>query len=458
MTLQDLKSHLAQSPEAASKVAPLLLEAFADQIWFWDIQQPEMFWLSKPLLSFLGYDEDDEGIDPENVIASKSIDQLKNLPVLPLSEFTETLSFINKNGHESHLQSSGIVNFDTEGKCVCIMGTLDIHAIRKEFELRDRRRLIETRTLYAATKLVLEEATLMFDAPPDAIVQVDGDGKIVKANRQASLLFECSTSELMESSVEELIPMGRRGLHEEYRKHYNNKPEARPMGTLKRPLQVQTKSGRLVEVDIQLKPITTSYGYNTIAIIRDVSEKVKLAKDLNAIRDINKSLQREASTDALTGVLNRHYFDKLGDHIYSQCTENRKPLSVLMIDIDHFKHVNDDFGHTVGDEVLVWVAEQLQKMVRENDIIGRFGGEEFVALIPHTPMGLAYGMARRIVSFFHDTLYYHHELPVRVTLSVGVTERKDDDQNLTQIITLADKYLYQAKHLGRDRVIIGIEN
>jgi diguanylate cyclase (GGDEF)-like protein len=151
-----------------------------------------------------------------------------------------------------------------------------------------------------------------------------------------------------------------------------------------------------------------------------------------------------AARDPLTGLINRGFFDERMQAEVSRTNRTGRLLSVAMIDIDHFKRFNDDFGHIVGDEVLKVLAGIFQKSLRKSDLIARYGGEEFIVLFPETPAEFAVLTADRLrVSVEQST----------VTVSIGISELPTDGKDMRTVIDMADNRLYEAKHAGRNRVI-----
>ncbi len=173
-----------------------------------------------------------------------------------------------------------------------------------------------------------------------------------------------------------------------------------------------------------------------------------------AIGSYQERLETLASTDKLTGILNRHAFTILIDKLLAELRREPRPLALMLVDIDHFKRINDTRGHLAGDDVLQEVATRLQAGLRESDLAVRWGGEEFLLLLK----GCDLAEAARIADKLRAAIAEH---PVRaagkeidVTVSIGVAERRGDETP-TMTIDRADAALYSAKHQGRDRVCIG---
>jgi diguanylate cyclase (GGDEF)-like protein len=175
-------------------------------------------------------------------------------------------------------------------------------------------------------------------------------------------------------------------------------------------------------------------------LISDVTDNVML---------INR-LEEEAHTDELTGLFNRRHFIGLAADAMESCREEGKPCCVIMFDLDFFKRVNDNYGHTAGDEILRMTAQVIHKAVRSSDILARYGGEEFVVFMS-TDADIAGKLAERIRENVAAMICHFEGEEIRVTCSLGVAE-VDEDYCLETLIDFADAALYTAKQRGRNRV------
>jgi diguanylate cyclase (GGDEF)-like protein len=166
------------------------------------------------------------------------------------------------------------------------------------------------------------------------------------------------------------------------------------------------------------------------------------------------AIRRQVITDHLTGLYNRRHFQNRAREETERSLRYQQPLSVLMVDIDHFKHFNDRFGHATGDRVLQAVAGVLKRALRNVDLCARLGGEEFAILLPNTPAANAFQVAERVRATLAGTRYTGLGLPPEenVTISIGVAACPKDATVLEALLELADKALYRAKSQGRDRV------
>lgn len=186
----------------------------------------------------------------------------------------------------------------------------------------------------------------------------------------------------------------------------------------------------------------------TLAFI--ISYRIRVLED---IRSSQGELKRQAATDPLTRLYNRRHFMAEGELMVEQARAGGQSVSVIALDIDHFKAVNDTHGHNVGDQVLMSVADIFRQFSRDRDLVARFGGEEFVILLPNADYAEARGCAERIRKAIEaHTVKGLDGVPVRVTVSLGLTEVNIALESLENAVNRADKALYEAKATGRNRV------
>lgn len=176
-----------------------------------------------------------------------------------------------------------------------------------------------------------------------------------------------------------------------------------------------------------------------------------ISHDITELHALKEELQKQTRTDSLTGIANRRSFFERAEHEFARSRRHGTPLSVLAIDIDHFKRINDDYGHPAGDIALREFAARCQHMLREEDLCARTGGEEFCILLPDTGIDAAHAIAERIRTdvLEHDIHAEHQQL--RATASFGVTCIDVADPNFGAVFSRADRALYSAKQGGRNR-------
>lgn len=159
-----------------------------------------------------------------------------------------------------------------------------------------------------------------------------------------------------------------------------------------------------------------------------------------------------ARLDPLTGINNRRSFDSISESIWSITRRHGRHLSVIVLDLDHFKRINDAYGHACGDQVLKTTANLLHETIRDSDIIARWGGEEFIILLPETALAEAVALAERLRNAIARLRLTCQGASVNITASFGVTERRAGQQTLETLIAEADQLMYRAKDLNRNRV------
>ena len=179
----------------------------------------------------------------------------------------------------------------------------------------------------------------------------------------------------------------------------------------------------------------------------------EMRKSLEDLREETARLHSKAHTDELTGICN---YSRLMDHLDHQIEAARrrdKPLCVMMSDLDHFKKINDVHGHLAGDEVLRHTAERIQSAVRDFDIVGRFGGEEFAIILVNTDRPLAEIIGERIRHEIAATPIHTRSGNIQVTISIGLAMLAHGDDR-DAVVERADKAMYEAKKLGRNRLCV----
>jgi diguanylate cyclase (GGDEF)-like protein len=180
----------------------------------------------------------------------------------------------------------------------------------------------------------------------------------------------------------------------------------------------------------------------------------KLSQRVEEVEHLQQELQEQALRDSLTGLYNRRYLNDAIDRELVRAKRDLSSLSFLMIDVDHFKKVNDTHGHHIGDQILVQLADILTKHARGSDIVCRFGGEEFLLLLPGTNADFARGRAEEIRQKAEVHLGRLEGHVVQVTLSIGIAVYPDHGQERDDVIRKADDALYKSKHEGRNRVTV----
>lgn len=173
---------------------------------------------------------------------------------------------------------------------------------------------------------------------------------------------------------------------------------------------------------------------------------------INSLRHQHE-LEKIANIDGLTGLYNRRWMNEFFKRQINRAKSDKKPLVLMLVDLDHFKKVNDQYGHVVGDEVLSSVASVLPHQFRPTDLLARFGGEEFAMILPNTDLEQATQIAERVRIAIESTRVEFYP-DIQLTLSLGVASLLPND-DMNSLLARADRALYQAKKNGRNRVEIG---
>ena len=280
----------------------------------------------------------------------------------------------------------------------------------------------------------------------DAVVAVTLDQKVVLFSPSAQKLFGYSRDEMIGKPLDTLMPQRYRGDHAEKLEEFHSKgSSARYMGERKSHLSGLHKDGTELLLGATILTVTTERGPIMVAMLRDISERITFQNELT----------RLASADPLTGQLNRRAFLESFEREWSRAFRYKTGLSLLMFDLDHFKHINDAYGHDVGDLVICRFAELVHSSLRDIDIFGRWGGEEFIAALPHTDIGTARSVAERMRErIAHQQFEAEGHEPFSVTVSIGLADIGAGGTAHQQMIKFADNALYEAKNAGRNQVVL----
>lgn len=179
-----------------------------------------------------------------------------------------------------------------------------------------------------------------------------------------------------------------------------------------------------------------------------------LQGQIEAIQSLQAKLTAQANRDPLTGLYNRRYLNDSLQREFDRCSRDGAAVSMLLIDLDHFKQINDRYGHTAGDEVLRQISEFLLQEMRSSDICCRYGGEEFLLVLPHMGLDAAIERAEQCRNRVAEHHWLANEQAFTVTLSIGVACALDAGMTPAELINLADQALYRAKSEGRNRVCL----
>jgi diguanylate cyclase (GGDEF)-like protein len=203
------------------------------------------------------------------------------------------------------------------------------------------------------------------------------------------------------------------------------------------PRDLRVDDGKVIRV--KCKPLPDG---GRMLVYADVTDLVQQADKLKEL----------ATVDGMTGLFNRRHFFSLAEMEWSRYLRHWRPMSLLMLDIDQFKSINDRFGHDAGDHVIVQIADICRQEKRKSDVVARFGGEEFLLLLPETSLTEAERVAERLRQLVETRDLSVASLAINATISIGVAEANPYMEAIFDLIKLADQALYNAKNAGRNRV------
>ena len=279
-------------------------------------------------------------------------------------------------------------------------------------------------------------------ASPDGVVLVDRDGVILMVNASMAAMSGYSIEQLRGQCVSIFLPPALREKHGQQMRSYFLQPSKRTMGTGQH-LQLARADGSTMPVDVALGH-SEVYGGTAVAFVRDVSE----------VRKMQSHMQYQATHDTLTGLFNRWQFNQRLEQGVAESARHGRPMTLLLIDLDDFKTINDSYGHAAGDQALKEVARRLKGCLRAADTLARLGGDEFTVLLTHLAQP---GDARLVAQKLLEVLQQPFELngaDVSLAGSVGMASLPDDATDAATLLRYADIAMYHAKESGRGRIVI----
>jgi len=322
--------------------------------------------------------------------------------------------------------------------------------VRKNAELEFG---VRERTAELATSEA--RVTAIVNSSLDAIITIDERGEIQSVNPATEKIFGYPTDSLVGKNVSVLMDEEHRRQHAQWIRRYLETGDAHIIGK-GRELVARRKDGTMFPIDISISEAKIE-GHKErlfVGVVRDITERKRAEEDLRKA----KALAEEAATrDSLTNLWNHNRVIEILIEELARSERQSTPVSVAMVDLDHFKEINDTHGHLVGDEVLREVAARLMNAVRAYDSVGRFGGEEFVVILPGTSRATANATAERIRAEIARSPVRSSAGQISLTASLGIVTREGGaGQDATALLAAADTALYAAKEAGRDRVEIAV--
>ncbi|MEQ1659020.1 MAG: diguanylate cyclase, partial [Hylemonella sp.] len=286
----------------------------------------------------------------------------------------------------------------------------------------------------------------IYETSPDGILVVDAQGTVVAHNRQFLLLWNIVPSQLHMKADGTAIGESDAPLLAEVVARVQN-----PAAFLERVRELYDNPQLDDHCEIELKDARTLERHSTV--LRGEHDeylgRVWFFRDITIQKNHEAALIQLARHDPLTGTANRRYFFERAEQEFMRSRRYQTPLSIALIDVDHFKHINDQFGHATGDEVLKLLSGKITALLRESDLLARIGGEEFAILMPSTGLAGAALMAERLRVTIAEEASPVAGLMLHLRFSAGVTQLKAQDQSIEDCLRRADEAMYKAKQAGR---------
>jgi len=279
----------------------------------------------------------------------------------------------------------------------------------------------------------------------DGVVMIDGNHIIMYYNESARRIFGYSMEEALGQPLDILIPERHHVQHDALIDEFEaGQSVCKHMGQRSRQVYGRRKDGAEFVLSAAIFKLGSKKERFYAAVVRDISENKRTEEEL----------LRLAATDPLTGAFNRREFTALADREALRAQRYHHALSILMLDLDHFKKLNDTYGHAAGDKALQRFTTLCCNALRNVDIFGRWGGEEFVALLPETPADGAGIIAERLRKMVADTVITFNGHKITFSVSIGIAQYRDGETSVDAPLSRADSAVYDAKKAGRNRISI----
>lgn len=281
------------------------------------------------------------------------------------------------------------------------------------------------------------------DSSLAGVLILDSHQKIILMNPAAQQMFQTSDNKLADLVLNDLIPKRFRSIHTEHVETFGLSAKTAKRMNRRNIVTGLKQDGGEFPLEVSISKISVGGRIEFCALLRDISEEMPLLKEL----------VKEASEDYLTGLPNRKTFEHrllLETH---RSTRHSLPLSIAIIDLDRFKTVNDTLGHNVGDTVLRQMAELLREHVRDIDLVSRWGGDEFVALLVDTDLIGISVWAERMRTRVENHTFGSQDNPIKLTISIGISCTEGEKSRAESLFEHADNCLFRAKEGGRNQVV-----
>lgn len=431
----------------------LLTENSGDVIWMFDLHGMRLEYVSPSVERLRGY-------TPEEVLAAPWSAWVSPQAAPRMRALLEDRTQRILNGDLSAIHS--IDEFDMPVKGGGFIATEIVSTILLDPSGRPEKVLGVTRDISRRkfTEAELRTRLAAIEVAGDAFIITDRNGVVQYANAATRRHTGYSPEELRGQHTR-IFSSGRQS-----REFYAELWSTLRAGRVWRgELINRRKDGTLYDEEMTIAPVRNDQGEieHFAAVKRDVSEQHRIERELHAanrrlseqleeIRQLQRQLAEQATRDPLTGLHNRRYLDEHLPEAFARAQREGYPLTIAVIDVDRFKRINDTYGHAAGDEVIKALANHLRASVRDYDVCCRYGGEEFLLLLPHTAPQVARERLETLRRAFAELPVQHGALQIQATLSIGYASYPEHANKADELIGRADIALYRAKRGGRDRV------
>jgi diguanylate cyclase (GGDEF)-like protein/PAS domain S-box-containing protein len=336
---------------------------------------------------------------------------------------------IRPDGSVRYVHERGENRYDGAGELLRSFGT--VHDI--------------TQREVIARKLAAEQAKIqaMAEAIYDPLIMIDAEDTILFWSPAAEKILGWTSEEAVGQKMhplitpQEYLEPAQKGLQ-----HFATTGKGPVLDSVMEFPAIR-KDGQTFPVERSVSAFQVDGEFFAVGMLRDITERKKTENQLELL----------ATTDELTGLYNRRFFIEQLEKELRLTLRYKKETSLILFDVDNFKNVNDTYGHDVGDDVLVFIAKAAGNSIRDVDCLARFGGEEFIILLPETPLNGALIVAERIRSFIeHAEFFLEEGKRLHFTISLGVTEIHEEEEGHSTVIKRADNAMYRAKQGGRNKV------
>jgi diguanylate cyclase (GGDEF)-like protein/PAS domain S-box-containing protein len=375
------------------------------------------------------------------IAALKEQEETRDLPVIfisALDNLDDKISAFRSGGVDYILKP-----FDIEEVLARVKNHLSIHNLQVQLEQANLDLAERVAALSRSQKLLRERERKLkafIDALPNLSFVYDGNGKYIEVLANEETLLAARAVDLLGRRIDETLPPEAAAVILSAIRQVILSGKTR---VVEYRIPVLNGEERWFEAHLSLMESGPQSQARVVLVATDISERVSLYE----------KVQKLANLDPLTGCYNRRHFLHLAEQELERVQRYQRPLSLLMIDIDHFKAFNDRFGHQVGDEVLSTLVEVCQRNLRSVDLFGRYGGEEFIALLPETSLDDALRTGDRLQRRIRETRTAMPAGQLAITVSIGVSGFNTGDpcpDRIEILISQADQALYDAKAAGRD--------